>query len=209
MNPKDIVREGYNRVSSAYRGDGIDPASPEFVQYGGWVGELLGLLPAGADVLDLGCGNGLPTAWLLCQAGCRVRGVDLSPVQIERARRLVPQASLLCADMTALELPEASLDAVVSFYAIIHVPLAEQPALFARIHSWLRPGGYLMATVGADAWTGSEEDWLGVPGGRMYWSHTDAATYQQWMAEGGFSVLQTRFIPEGGGGHTLLLAQRV
>ena len=44
------------------------------------------------------------------------RPVDLSPVQIERARRLVPEASFSCADMTTASLEPGSFDAVVAFW---------------------------------------------------------------------------------------------
>lgn len=64
-----------------------------------------------------------------------------------------------------------------------------------------------MATVGSTAWTGSEDHWLNVAGTTMYWSHADAPTYLVWLTESGFIVHWTRFIPEGGGGHTLVLAQ--
>ena len=50
----------------------------------------------------------------------------ISAVQLARARHLVPGARMVQADMTALHLQPASLDAVVSFYALIHVPLADQ-----------------------------------------------------------------------------------
>jgi hypothetical protein len=40
----------------------------------------------------------------------------------------------------------------------------------------------------------------------MHWSHADRATYLAWLKETGFKVLWTRFIPEGTGGHTLVLA---
>ena len=40
----------------------------------------------------------------------------------------------------------------------------------------------------------------------MYWSHADRATYVAWLEQTGFEVLWTRFIPEGTGGHTLVLA---
>ncbi len=208
MNPKAIVRAGYDRVSQAYRGDSIDPSDPALGQYAGWLGELAALISPSAPVLDLGCGNGVPVARLLAEAGFAVTGADLSPVQIERARANVPQANFLCADMAELVFPPQAFAAIVSFYAIIHLPLAEQPALFASIAGWLRPGGYLMATVGADAWTGTEENWLGVRGGRMYWSHADAATYERWCTEAGLTTRWMRFVPEGQGGHTLLLAQR-
>jgi hypothetical protein len=53
--------------------------------------------------------------------------------------------------------------------------------------------------------TGTEADWLGA---EMYWRHTDEATYRQWLADLQFELLWTRFIPEGDGGHTLLLAKK-
>ena len=156
-------------------------------------------------VLDLGCGCGVPATAILAERYA-VTGVDLSPVQISRARRLVPAARFQCADMSGLEFPAQSFAAVVSFYAIIHLPLEEQPAVFKSIYRWLRPGGYLLATVGSGAWTGIENDWLGAP---MYWSHADQPTYIAWLEETGFDVLWTRFIPEGTGGHTLILGKRL
>ncbi len=153
-------------------------------------------------VLDLGCGCGVPATAILAEHHA-VTGVDLSPVQIARAQRLIPTAQFLCVDMSTLEFAAGMFAAVVSFYAIIHVPLEEQPVIFKNIYRWLRPGGYLLATVGSGSWTGTEDDWLGAP---MYWSHADRATYVAWLEEIGFEVLWTRFIPEGTGGHTLVLA---
>ena len=169
---------------------------------------MIALVPTGSAVLDLGCGNGVPVAHLLVQAGFAVTGVDISPVQIGRAQASLPAAHFVCADMTALDFPAQTFAAITSFYAIIHVPLAEQRALFAKIYHWLQPGGYLTATVGADTWTGTEENWLDVAGAQMYWSHADTATYQQWLVEQGFLICWTRSVAEGNGGHSLLLAQR-
>jgi len=108
--------------------------------------------------------------------------------------------------MQVVDFHHRVLAAVVSFYAIIHVPVEEQPAIFHKIGRWLRPGGYLMATVGSGAWTGIEEDWLGAP---MYWSHADRKTYGVWLHAAGFVILWSRFIPEGLGGHSLVLAKRI
>jgi SAM-dependent methyltransferase len=201
-DPKAIVREGYDRVSGAYRADSA-PEEP----YRSWLRPIDGALPAGAPVLDLGCGCGVPAARILAER-YQVTGVDLSPVQIDRARELVPAARFLCADMTAVEFAPASFAAIVSLYAIIHVPLDEQPALLDRIATWLRPGGLLLISVGgSDAWTGSEPDWLGVPGGTMYWSHADAATYRRWIEERGLQIERETFVPEGDGGHVLIHAR--
>jgi ubiquinone/menaquinone biosynthesis C-methylase UbiE len=208
MNPKDIVRTGYDKISHTYRRDDIDHSDPDIAAYVQWVNELIAIVPAGGALLDLGCGNGVPVAQLLDEAGFAVTGVDISPVQIGRAQATVPTARFVCGDMTALEFPAQTFAAITSFYAIIHVPLAEQRGLFANIYRWLQPGGYLMATVGAGAWTGTEENWLDVAGAQMYWSHADTLTYQEWLVEQGFVVCWTRFVPEGNGGHSLFLAQR-
>jgi SAM-dependent methyltransferase len=134
-----------------------------------------------------------------------VTGVDISPVQVERAKRLVPAAQFFCQDMSQAEFPPERFAAIVSLFAIIHVPVNEQPDLFPKLSRWLRPGGYLLATVGTRAWTGTEENWHGAP---MYWSHADRDTYLEWLEAAGFEVIWTRFIPEGDSGHTLLLAKK-
>ncbi|HET8568416.1 MAG TPA: class I SAM-dependent methyltransferase [Candidatus Limnocylindria bacterium] len=201
-DPKETVRRGYDRVSRAYRAD--DAAEG---QYAPWLDLLENRLAPGADVLDLGCGCGIPVARRLSRRYA-VTGVDLSPVQIERAHELVPGATFLCADMSAVEFPAQSFDAVVCLYALIHVPLAEQPAILRAVATWLRPGGTFMATVGHQAWTGLEKNWLGVDGGDMWWSHADAGTYRGWSAAAGLTVELETFVPEGAGGHTFILATR-
>ncbi|MBV9279676.1 MAG: class I SAM-dependent methyltransferase [Chloroflexi bacterium] len=201
MNPKERVRDGFDAVSYVYRADDADDGP-----YGVWLEELAPRLPRGGSVLDLGCGCGVPAARWLVRHGYMVTGIDLSPVQIERARRLVPDADFRCADITAVDFPDGTFDAVVSFYAIIHVPIDEQPALFGAMHRWLKPGCWLLATVGARPWTGSEDNWLGA-GATMYWSHEGTETYLRWAREAGFEVTWHRFIPEGSGGHTLVLAR--
>ncbi|MHB8631295.1 MAG: class I SAM-dependent methyltransferase [Candidatus Limnocylindria bacterium] len=201
-DPKAIVRRGYDLVSRAYRAD--DAAEG---QYAEWLDLLEVRVPPPATVLDLGCGCGVPVARRLSPRYA-VTGVDLSPVQIERARALVPTATFVCADMTALEFPDATVDAVVCLYAIIHLPLAEQPGFLRNVGRWLRPGGLLIATVGHRAWTGTERDWLGVPGGDMWWDHAGAETYRRWLADAGLVIEDERFVPDGAGGHAFVLARR-
>ena len=204
---RDLVRRGYDAISEAYRGDDEKAGRPaeDTGRYAGWVQELAALLAPGARVLDLGCGNGIPATRELCAAGLQVAGVDFSAVQLGRARRLVPAAALVQADMARLALAPASLDAVVSFYALIHLPLADQQALFPRIRTWLRPGGLLLAIVGAQPWTGTER-FLGAD---MFWDHAGTASYLGWLEQSGFSPLWDRYVPEGDRGHSLILAKSV
>jgi cyclopropane fatty-acyl-phospholipid synthase-like methyltransferase len=203
---RDLVRRGYDAISVAYRSDDGQPASSsaeDVSRYAGWVDELAGLLPGRAVVVDLGCGAGLPATRELTDRGLRVLGVDFSAVQLSRARQLVPAASLVQADMTAVHLQHGSVDAVVSFYALFHVPLGDQQAMFPRIRSWLRPGGYLLAITGADRWTGTDA-YLGV---EMFWDLADTATYLRWLSAARLRPVWHRYVPEGDSGHSLIPAR--
>ena len=203
-NPKGIVSSGYNKVSYTYRGVDYDITNSP---YKDWLAELTSRLNKGDRVLYLGCGCGVPVACILAEQ-CAVTGVDISPVQIERARELGLSAEFICADMVELELNDASFEAITCFYAIIHVPLAEQLGFIHKMYNWLTVGGYLLITVGFSEWTGVEKDWLGVEDGLMYWSHADISTYRAWFEEVGFSVVSEQFIPEAEGGHSQLLLQK-
>jgi SAM-dependent methyltransferase len=91
-------------------------------------------------VCELGCGPG-HVARYLHDRGVDVSGIDLSGGMIEQARRLHPGMIFREGDMLALDLPDASLAAVVSFYAIVHLrPEALTPA-FREMKRVLRPGG--------------------------------------------------------------------
>jgi SAM-dependent methyltransferase len=203
---RDLVRRGYDTISLAYRSDdGTAAASPaeDVGRYADWTAELAGRLPPAARVMDLGCGAGIPATRDLAGHGLQVLGVDFSAVQLRRAHQLVPPARFVQADMTAFSLRPASVDAVVSFYALIHVPLADQQALFPRVREWIRPGGYFLAIVGAGRWTGTGQYF----GTEMFWEHADTATYLRWFAAAQLTPIWDRYVAEGDSGHSLILAQ--
>ena len=204
-DPIQVVRKGYDAVSRNYRGDQADASLDPYLD---WVSPIL---KAGktSRVLDLGCGNGIPIAKYLSDLGYAVTGVDISETQIERARSLVPRATFLCQDVTTLTFKNESFSAVTAFYSIIHIPVAHHKQIFANIFNWLQPGGYFISTLGADAWTGWEKDWLGVKGAEMYWSHADRDTNFKWLKEIGFEVIEERFIPEGDSRHQLFIARKL
>lgn len=201
--PKRIVQQGYDQLGSRYRMH-YEEVNPE--RYSHWLTELTQRLPSTAHILELGCADGIPTARFLSQHFDYL-GIDISPVQIELARANVPNARFEAADMSTLTFPTSTFDAVIALYSIIHVPLAEQPALISAVYQWLKPNGYFLCVVGVDEWTGTASDWI-ASSTRMYWSHTDADTYQSWFIETGFTIIDRHFVAEGEAGHTFFLVQK-
>jgi SAM-dependent methyltransferase len=172
-----------------------------------WEEELAARLDEGARVVELGCGSGAPETQRLARR-FRLTGVDISPRQIERARAAVPDAELICADFTELELPAGSFDAVASFYAFNHVPRELLAPLLERIHGWLRPGGWLLTAFGQSdlpEWTG---EWLGAP---TFFSGYPAETNSRLVREAGFAIERDEVVefdePEGPVSFHWVLAQ--
>lgn len=101
-------------------------------------------LPAGARVLDAGCGPGLVAEAFLA-AGYAVHGVDLSGEMVRRARercaRFGDRASFEQGSVLGLALP--TFDAAVSRFVLHHV---EDPLAFVRAQvERVRPGGIVVA----------------------------------------------------------------
>lgn len=181
-DPKRVVAEGYDRAAERYEAWASTIRDDERARY---LGLLLERVPAGAPILELGCGPGGETTQRLA-ARYALTGVDISPRHIALVRERIPDATFVLADMTALNLPPASFAAVAAFYSLIHVPRGELPALFRAIATWLRPGGLLVAALGTRAVEAAyEPDWLGVT---MFFSTFDSATNQQLIHDAGLEI---------------------
>ena len=142
-DPKRIVASGYDRVAERYVEWSESLHSKDRARY---LNLLRDEIPIGSKVLDLGCGSGELASRFLA-SDYDVMGVDISERQIELAREAVPDATFVHADMTSIDFVDASFDAVMAFYSIIHVPRAEQAGLIASIASWLSPGGLFVASM--------------------------------------------------------------
>ncbi|GGV43547.1 methyltransferase [Kitasatospora herbaricolor] len=150
----DSIGTGYNEAFPAKGGQ---------LACGEW---LLDELETGAEVLDVGCGTGEPTAGRLLAGGLRVTGIDLSDGMLALARRTVPEAVHHRIDMydlateraaTAWDLPglgpaaAGRFAAATAFFSLILLPQDEVPTVLRRIRRLLRPGGLLaLGMVEAD-----------------------------------------------------------
>ena len=100
-------------------------------------------LVRGQRVLDAACGEGYGS-FLLARAAAHVTGIDISADAVAHARQRYPAGNLAFAEgsVTALPLPDACVDVVVSFETIEHLsPQREMLAEFRRV---LTPSGVLV-----------------------------------------------------------------
>lgn len=102
----------------------------------------------GLVAVDLGCGTGQLTLGL-ARCASRVTAVDVSGEMVDRLRVKAAAAGLdnityLIRPIECLELPEASVDLVVSNYSLHHLRDRDKEALVGSAARWLRPGGKLV-----------------------------------------------------------------
>jgi SAM-dependent methyltransferase len=181
-----IVREGYDTIADRYLAsmrttETNDPRSE-------WVDRLLASMQPESRIIDIGCGPGVPTAAQLDAAGHRVVGVDISPRQVVLAQSEVPGAEFVAADIFDLHFEPGSFDDAIALFSLTHVPRGRYPDLFARLHSWLVPGGVFLASLGStdsDGWL--EEGFLGF-GATNWTNHYAPDTMLELVRDGGFSI---------------------
>jgi SAM-dependent methyltransferase len=100
---------------------------------------------SGKDVVELGCGTAYFGAWL-ARRGARVTGVDITPAQLETARRMTEETgiamTLIEANAEEVPLPGESFDLALSEYGA---------SIWCDPYKWipeaarlLRPGGELV-----------------------------------------------------------------
>ena len=147
-----INREGWTQANAEYTDRQAEGAwTQEEITWGQWSQpeREIGIIPdvTGKDVVELGCGTAYFGSWLKRLGGARrVVGIDVTPAQLETARRLNEQyglgLELIEANAEDVPLPDESFDLVFSEYgASIWCDPAKWIPEAARL---LRPGGELV-----------------------------------------------------------------
>ena len=151
MSHVEVNRRGWTEAAPEYAETARRNWSSE-PTWGMWrVPEAeLKVLPdvAGRDVIELGCGTAYWSAWL-ARLGARPVGLDLTPAQLETARRMQAEFGLdfplLEADAEHVPLPDGSFDIAFSEYGASI--WCEPERWVAEASRLLRPGGELIFLV--------------------------------------------------------------
>jgi len=156
----DATLQFYRRNAEAYAGREITSRHARMAKF-------LALLPAGAAILELGCGAGADSTEMIAR-GYDVTPTDGSPELAEIASRKLgrPVDTLLFHDLKAV----AAYDGVWANACLLHVPREQLAGVLALIHRALKPGGAFYASYKAGEDDGRDaldryynyptEDWL-------------------------------------------------
>ena len=183
---REIVKKGYEEgnYDLEYRQGKIKIGNKEKEFFE----QLLKNLPAEPHVLDFGCSTGKPYAGYLIKKGCRVTGIDISQKHIDKARKNYPQATYITGDFSKYS-PPGSFNAIISLYAIFHIPRTEHQKLFIKMRNLLEEKGRILITVGAEKGEFINKDWCGA---KMAWSTYSPERYLAMLEKVGFEIMTTR-----------------
>ncbi len=182
---REEVREGYENADyeGLYR-DGREIRSEEKDLFQ----DLFDYIGDSAQILDLGCGTGLPFDQYLIENGYDLIGIDIAEKHVEKARENIPEAEIIQGDFFEADVANSSLDAVVSFYAIFHIPREEHRKLFEQINNWLKPEGYILVTVASTEMEDLKESWNGA---EIKWSSFEGSKTLEIIEKSGFEIVRT------------------
>jgi len=117
---------------------------------------------ARGEVCEIGCGPGQISRYLQ-DRGATMRGIDLSGEMVKWAQRLNPDISFAQDNMLELNLPDSSLAAIVSFYAIIHVERDKVTRALQEMNRVLQPGGSLLISFHGGEGVLHRDEWYDKP----------------------------------------------
>jgi SAM-dependent methyltransferase len=140
----------------------------------------IGCLPAHADVLEIGAGDGRLLA-ALAERGHRVAGIEPSAPYAASAR--ARGLDVAAVPIEAADEPSASRDAVLLWHVLEH--LDDPAGALQRARAWLRPGGTLVVAVPNRA------SWQASLGGDR-WFHQDVPRHLTHFTPRGLAALLER-----------------
>jgi ubiquinone/menaquinone biosynthesis C-methylase UbiE len=176
----DALTEQFERVAAVEEGHWWFRTLRERVAL-----ELRARVPAGARVLDAGCGTGRMLSDL--PEYDRV-GLDLNPGVLELARRLDAHVDWVEGSITALPFTDAAFDAVLSLDVLYSSAVDDDVRAAAELHRVLRPGGVAILNLPAYEWLRSGHDVVAQTA-RRYTARRAAAV----LLRAGFTAIETDY----------------
>lgn len=156
------------------------------------------------DVLDLGCGPGVPIANYIIEKGHRVTGIDSSETMIAICRSRFPHMQWLQQDMRETEL-ERRFEAIIAWDSFFHLSHDDQRSMFPVFARHAKPECRLLFTSGPEYGEAFGE----MSGHTVYHASLSADEYRLLLEAHGFQVIKHAINDPECGGHTIWLAEYI
>ncbi|AHG22501.1 methyltransferase [Chania multitudinisentens RB-25] len=167
-----------------------------------WLDKFLNLLPVNGQILDIGCGNGVPIAEYFIRQNFQVVGVDSSQSMIGHCQQRFPEQLWNVADMRLLALHQ-KFDGLIAWDSFFHLTREDQRNMFRVFKRHANSKAVLMFTSGP-----SDGEVVGVfEGEQLYHASLAPAEYRQLLKNNGFSVIDMIAEDPECRGRTVWLAQ--
>jgi cyclopropane fatty-acyl-phospholipid synthase-like methyltransferase len=193
----DTCRQ-YDRIAARY-----DATRSKHLMERGYLEPVAASLPAGGEVLDVGCGSGEPIARYLVEAGYRVTGIDGAPGMVAMCRERFPDMEWIVGDMRTMTLGRA-FDVVIAWDSFFHLAVDDQRAMFPIFRDHVAGGGMLLFTSGHEAGEITNE----MHGEAIFHASLSPDEYRALLDEHSFDVISYTPRDPDCGEHTVWLARR-
>ena len=164
------------------------------------VDKLLSMLPANASILDIGCGAGQKTEYLV-NKGINVTGADFSEEMVTIAKEQMPATRFLVLDFYNIDEVEETFDCVVAQAVLLHIPKKDVVRVLEKTKQVLKPSGLLYLAVkerrqGSPDEKGEVENDYGDEYKRFF-SYFSIPELKSYLEQAGFSVVSSDVVDLG------------
>ena len=165
----------YNTNAHRFTSDTLD------VEFSTIQDSFLAQLPAGALILDFGCGSGRDSRYFL-QKGYRVEACDGSEEMVKAATRNagIPVKKMLFSELNE----ENRYDGLFACASILHVPSKDLPDILTSMKRAVKPGGILYVSFKYGTFEG-------IRNGRYFTDQTEESLQVILDRVGGLEIIRT------------------
>lgn len=169
---------------------------------------LLSSLPAGAKILDWGCGPGIISTYVRSKrSDIRIIGIDNAPNMIARAQANIPDGIFTCTDLKDADFTNIKFDAIFGGFVLPYLSSNELDVYWQKINVITSPNAvlYLSFVAGEEeqsCWKSNHE------GDRVFFNYHDPEQLVHSLSAFGWQCEQSFEVPYDKEFHTVMIFRK-
>ena len=152
--------------------------------------QLIECIPEKSNILDLGCGTGLPYDAYLVEHGHNITGIDNVDNHIKLAKKNVKEGNYILADFTKYKFKKNSFNAIIMMYSIFHILRKEHECIIKFINEYLVNNGFMLIVMCVQEADEVEIDYNFCGNVKMAWSSYNSEKNIELIETNGFEIIQ-------------------